>query len=121
VDERLVAGEEPMPPSQQIAFQPALALMFTQHFHHTTIGRQMIVIRIGVRHPGAVSDLQHILPAVRVVFVRTEDPKIIGLHIELHHIAQKPTHDSCGLGLNSARARYLNGILMEVGQSKVLE
>ena len=94
-----------MPPSQQITFQPALALVFTQHFHHTTIGRQMIVIRVDVRHPGAVSDLQHLLPPVRVILVRTDQAKIFRLHVQPHYIAQKPAHEPCGFRLNGARIR----------------
>ena len=79
VDERLVAGEEPVPAGQQIAFEPALALVLAQHLHHAAVGGQMVVVRVDVRHPGAVGDLQHILPAVRVVLVRAEEAKVLRL------------------------------------------
>src|SRR5262249_53342761 len=50
-------------------------------------GREMVVPRISLRDPGTVGHLKYILPAVRVVFVRTEEPEISFLHVQLHHIA----------------------------------
>ena len=38
VDEGLVAGEEAVPAGQQIAFEPALALVLAQHLHHPPVG-----------------------------------------------------------------------------------
>ena len=40
VNERLVAGEEPMAPREQITFEPSLALVLAQHLHHAAIGRR---------------------------------------------------------------------------------
>ena len=51
VDERLVAREEPVPSGEEITFQPALALVLTEHLHYSAVGRQMIV-------PGKVSATQ---------------------------------------------------------------
>ena len=39
VNERLVAGKEAVPAGEQIAFQPAFALMLAQHLHHPAIRR----------------------------------------------------------------------------------
>jgi len=64
MDERLVAGEEAVPPGQQIALQPTLALVLAKHLHDPPVGRQMVVPRLGLRNPGAISDLEHVLPAV---------------------------------------------------------
>ena len=51
VDERLVAVEQPMPAGEQIAFEPAFALVFAQHFHDATIqGEELIVVLLCV-HP----------------------------------------------------------------------
>ena len=44
VDEGLVAGEEAVPAGQQIAFEPALALVLAQHLHHASVGRKMVVV-----------------------------------------------------------------------------
>ena len=34
VDERLITGKKPVPAGQEISFQPALALVLAEHFHH---------------------------------------------------------------------------------------
>ena len=44
VDEGLVAGEEAVPASQEIAFEPSLALVLAQHLHHPPVGCEMIVV-----------------------------------------------------------------------------
>src|SRR5882672_4123491 len=43
VNEGLVTGKKSVAASQQITFQPALALMFAQHLHDTPIRGNMIV------------------------------------------------------------------------------
>ena len=45
VDECLVAVEESMPPGEQVALEPALALVLAEHFHHAPLGREKFVIR----------------------------------------------------------------------------
>ena len=87
VDERFIAREKTVPAGQEIALEPALALVLAEHLHDPPVGRQMIIPRIGVCDPGTIGDLERILPAVRVVLVRTEEPEISRLHVELHHIA----------------------------------
>ena len=64
VDERLIAGEEAVPAGQQIALKPALALVLAEHLHDPAIGSEMVVPRMGLRDPGAIGDLEHVLPAV---------------------------------------------------------
>ena len=51
VDEGLVAGEEAVAAGQQIAFEPALALVLAEHLHHASVGREMVVVRITSRRP----------------------------------------------------------------------
>ena len=72
VDEGLIAGEEPVTSDQKVPFEPLLALMLAEHLHDPAVRGQVVVIRNALGHPGAVGDLQDILPAVGVVFVRTE-------------------------------------------------
>src|SRR4029078_126613 len=88
VDERLVAGKEPVPARQEIAFQPTLTLVLTEHFHHPAIRRQVILVWKTLRHPSAICDFQHVLPTVGIVLIRTEEAEISALHIELHRVAQ---------------------------------
>src|ERR1700690_3775643 len=45
MDKRFITVEQPVPARQQIALQPALALMFAQHFHHASGGREKFVVR----------------------------------------------------------------------------
>jgi len=59
VDKRLIAGEEAMTSCEQIAFQPALAGMLAEDFHHPTQqqdGRH----RERFTHPGAIGHVKHI-------------------------------------------------------------
>ena len=43
VNKSLVARKEAMAAGEQIAFQPALALVFAQHLHHAAIGSDVVV------------------------------------------------------------------------------
>ena len=98
VDERLVAREEAMPAGQQVAFQPALALVLAEHFHHATIRAELVVFRINLGHVATRRDFEHILPAIRVVLVRAEQPKVLAFKIELHHVAKEFAHQAGRFG-----------------------
>ena len=121
VNEGLVAREEAVATGQQIALEPALALVLAEHLHHPAVGRQVVVPRKGLRHPGAVGDLEHVLPAVRVVLVGTEEPEVPGLHVELHHVPEEFPHGPRRLGGDGAGGRHLHGIVAEIGQAQVTE
>ena len=105
-----------MPAGQQVAFEPALALVLAQHLHDPAVGREMVVIREGLRDPGAVRDLEHILPAVGIVLVGAEQAEVARLEVELHHIAQEQAHDPGRLGGRSARRGNVDGIVAEIGK-----
>ncbi len=105
-----------MPAGQEIALEPALALVLAEHLHDPPVGRQMIIPRIGLRDPGTIGDLERILPAVRVVLVRTEQPEISRLHVQLHHIAQEPAHDARRFGRNGAGCGHLDSVITEIRQ-----
>ena len=96
-----------MPAGQQIALEPALALMLAEHFHDPAIGCEMVIPRVGFCHPGTIGDLEDVLPAIGVVFVRAEKSEILCLHVQLHHIAEEPAHDAGGLGGDRAGAGTL--------------
>src|SRR5262249_9150931 len=59
VDKRLVAAEEAMPAGQEVALQPALALVLAEHFHHPAIRTELVVLRIDFGHVAALGYLQH--------------------------------------------------------------
>ena len=121
VDERLVAGEKSVPAGQEIPFQPPLALVLAEHLHHAAVGRQVVVVRVTIRHPGSVGDLHRVLPAVRVVLVGTEEAEVPLVHVQLHDVAQERPHHTGGFGRDGTGVRHLDGIVAEVGQPQVLE
>ena len=89
VDERLIAIEHPVPPREQIPFQPAFALMLAQHLHSPPGRCQKLIVRLRRRVPLPPRGLKHRLQAVGQRFVRTKDPEIpLGI-VQLHHVAQK--------------------------------
>jgi hypothetical protein len=76
VNERLVAIEQSVPPGEQIALEPALALMLAQHFHHAPVRREKFVVRHGRGVPLAVGRLRRPLPGRWRASRRAEDAEI---------------------------------------------
>src|ERR1700730_10810190 len=56
VNESFVAGEKTMASGQQVTLEPPLAQMFTQHFHHPSIGRRVLVDWQSRLHEDLVGD-----------------------------------------------------------------
>ena len=110
-----------MPAGQQIAFEPTLALMLAQHLHHPPVRREMIVVGFGLGHPGAIGDLERVLPAVGVVLVRTEQAEVARLHVQLHHIAQEPAHHASRFGRDGARRGHLDRVVAEIRQPQIAQ
>ena len=121
VDEGLVAREEAVPSGQEITLQPALALMLAQDLHDASVGCEMIVIGKGLRLPGAVGDLEDVLPAVGVVLVGAEEPEVALWHVELHDIAQVAAHDPRRLGRDGAGGANLHRIVAKIGKPQVVQ
>src|SRR5690349_21221127 len=69
VNECFVAGEEAVPAGQQITLEPSLTLVLAQHLHDPAVRSEMVVPRLRFGHPCPVGDFEHVLPAVRIVFV----------------------------------------------------
>ena len=93
VDERLVAIEQSVPPGEQVAFQPAFALVLAEHFHHAPGGREKFVVRHGRGVPLALGRFKKGFQAVGERLVRAKDPEIPLLAVQLRHIAQEtPEH-----------------------------
>ena len=92
-----------MAAGQQIALEPALALMLAEHLHDPAVGGQVVVLWLGLGDPGAIGDFEDVLPAVRIVLVRAEQPEVPRLHVQLHDVAKETAHDPSGLRCHGAR------------------
>ena len=110
-----------MPAGQQVAFQPPLALVLAQHLHHPPVGREVVVVVEGLRHPGAVGHLENVLPAVGVVLVRAEQPEVPRFQIQLHHVPQEAAHHPRRLGDRPAGRGHLDRIVAEIRQAQVAQ
>ena len=97
------------------------ALVLAQHLHHAAVGREMIVVRKRLRHPGAVRHFERVLPAVRIVFVGAEQAEVFALHVQLHHVAQELAHRARGLGVGGAGLLHFDGVFAEVGHSQIAQ
>jgi hypothetical protein len=65
-----------MPPGEQVALEPALALVLAQHFHHTASRREKFVVRQRRGVPLAVGDFKDGFQAVGERLVRAEYAEI---------------------------------------------
>ncbi len=110
-----------MASGQQIALQPSLAGMFGEYLHHPSVGREVVVLRQHLGHPGAVGHLEQRAEAVGVGFVRAHHAEVSCLHVQLHYVAQVTAHDPGCLRLFRAWAAYRDGIVAEVRQPQILE
>ncbi len=110
-----------MAAGQEIALEPALALVLAQHLHHPPVGGEVIVPRERLGDPGAVGDLEHVLPAIRVALVRTEEPEVARRHVELHHVAEELAHDAGRFRRGGAGRLHLDRIVAEIRHAQVPE
>src|SRR5450756_2393489 len=82
-----------MPSGEQVALEPALALMLTENLHHAPGGCEKFVIRRGRGVPLTFGYFKEGFQTVGERLVRAKDPEIPMLAVQLHHIAQEtPEH-----------------------------
>ena len=110
-----------MPAGQQVALQPALALVLAEHLHHPAVRAEVVVLRVDVGHVAAVGHLQHVLPAVRVVLVRAEQAEVLALQVLLHDVAEELAHHPRRLGGGRAGAGHLDRVVAEVRHLQVAQ
>jgi len=84
-----------VPPSEQVALEPALALVLAEHFHHASSGREKFVVWHGRGVPLAFGHFKESFQAVGERLVRAKDPEIPLLIVQLRHIAQKTPEHMC--------------------------
>ena len=121
VDEGLVAGEKAMAAGQQISFQPALAQMLAQHLHDPAVGAEIDVDIFDLGHPLLAGDFVDGLQPVRGGLVRSEQPEILLVEIELHHVAQESSENARRFRLDAAGFGHRHGIVVEVRHRQRLQ
>ena len=73
--ERLVGGEQAVAAGEQVALQPALAVVLGEDLHHPPVGADVLVLGAGV-HQAAVLDLEHGAEPVGVGLVGAEEAEV---------------------------------------------
>ena len=76
MDERLVAVEDPVAPSEKVALEPALAQVLAQDLHHSPVRRQVVVALLPLGHPGAVGGFEDRAEPVRGGLVGAEHAEV---------------------------------------------
>ena len=117
VNERLIAGEEAVSAGEQIALQPALTLMLTQHLDDPSVERESVIRRDLLLGVDATRRLEDGIPAVRRGLVGAEDAERLG--VALDDVADEPALLARRLRLGRARRRDLHCVVAEVGQREV--
>src|ERR1035437_926424 len=121
MNESLVAVEQSVPPGEQITFEPALALMLAQHFHHPAIWGQKLVVVLLLRLPLPAGYLKHGSQAVGERFVGAKNPEIPLFLVQFEHIAKEYAQFMRISRLNRSGSRYVDGVLAKVWHDQIVE
>ncbi len=120
MDKCLVAREQSVTTSEQIAFEPALAGVLAQYLHHPTVCRQMLILRDGRLHPSPVGYLEQGAETIGGSLIRPEYTKVSLSHIALHHVAQELSHHARRLPRHAPGPWHVHRIVAKVRQAQVL-
>ena len=106
VDERLVAGEQPVAAGQQVALQPALAQVLGQDLHHPPVRGEVVVAGQRLRVPRPVGDLERRAQPVGGDLVRARTGGSCSGFASIRRTSRrKPPEHPRGLGPGRAPAR----------------
>ena len=119
VDKRLVAVEEPVAASEEVALEPPLALMLREDLHDAAVGRKELVDREGLGIPGLRRRLEDSVEPVRRGLVGPEDPERV--RIELDDIPQIPAEHAGRLAQLHAGLVDVHRVVAEVREPEVAE
>ena len=121
-DEGFVAVEQPVPAGQQIALEPALALVLAEHrIEHAAGGREELVVLDRPRIPLAIGDLEDGAQEVRQRLVGAEDAEIPLLLVQLDDVAQELAEHHRVLGVDGAGRRHVDRMDAEVGHLQIAQ
>ena len=101
--ERFVGVEHAVAAGEKIPFEPALALVLAEHFHHPSVAGEPFVAAHNRRLPLAVGRLEHRVEPIRDGFVRAEQAEVAAIVVGRNHVAQKRAEDTRVLGVGAPR------------------
>ena len=119
VDKGLIAGEKAMATGEKIPFEPALAHVLAEHFHHAAVGGDVVVALQDLLHRTPIGDLEDRVPTVRCGLIRGENPEIV--RVQLQHVPQELALYPRGLGFHGARLRHGDCVVAEVRHAQLAQ
>ena len=115
-DEGFVAVEQAVTPSQQIAFEPALALVLAQHrVKHLPVGREVLVARHRLRIPLTGGDFEHRAEQIGQCLVGPEQAEVALVPVQQGQVPQEVAEHHRVLRLQRARHGHRYRMCAEVG------
>ena len=118
----LITVEQPVPSGEQIAFQPALALVLAEHgVQHASVRRQKLVVRHFSGVPLAIGDLKHRAQEIGERLIGTEDAEVALILIELGYVTQERAQQERILAVHGAGRGHLYGVEVEVRHTQVAQ
>ena len=121
VNERLVAVEKPVPSREQIALEPAFALMLAQHLHDSALAGEELVVILHPHVPLAIGGLEHGAQTIGEGFVRTEDPEVSLFRVKLNHVTKEDAELVRVGRRHRTRRRYAHRIIPKVRHIQVAQ
>ena len=118
VDEGLVAIEEPVPAGEEVALEPALALMLREHFDDPALGGEVLVGRHDLRLPDLLRHLEDVVEPVRRRLVGPEDPEV--RWVAGDDVPEKPAEHARGLAEGRAGRQDVDRVVAEVRADEIL-
>jgi len=119
VNESFVAGEKSVTSGEEIAFEPALAEMFAENFHHAAIGRKIFIGVQELFHECLGRDFVDGFEAVGSGFVGSENPEVFVGEVGLHDIAKKFSEDAGCFRIGRSWLGDFDGIVAEIRHDQV--
>ena len=80
--ECFVRRPHPVATCKQVAFEPSLAEMLAQYFHHAAIWAEFIVDRDNLSHRAAVRSFKNRIQTIGIRFIGAKHPKVCWIHSE---------------------------------------
>ena len=122
VDERLVAVEESVPPGEQVALEPALALVLAEHQSITRpAGARNSSFACGRGVPLAVGRFKERFQAVGERLVRAEDAEVPLRIVQLRHIAQETPEHMRVADAGRSRRRHIDRVGAKVRHPQIAQ